>query len=43
MLNPLVHIRQNPEKCKQLMGLSSAQLEKLLTKASAMDEMKKKK
>ena len=42
MMTPLEHIRQNPKKCKQLTGLSSVQLEKVIEQASEMDKKKKK-
>ena len=41
-MTPLEHIRQNPKKCKQLTGLSSVQLEKVIEQASEMDKKKKK-
>ena len=41
-MTPLEHIRQNPKKCKQLTGLSSVQLEKIILQASEMDKKKKK-
>jgi len=42
MMTPLEHIRQNPKKCKQLTGLSSVQLEKIILQASDMDKKRKK-
>ena len=39
-MTPLEHIRQNPKKCKQLTGLSSVQLEKVIEQASEMDKKK---
>jgi hypothetical protein len=42
MMTPLKHIRQNQKKCKQLTGLSSVQLEKVIEQASEMDKKKKK-
>ena len=38
MANPLEYIRQNPKLAKQLIGLSLAQLEKLISTAISMDQ-----
>ena len=42
MVNPLEHIRKHPKLAKQLIGLTSPQLEQLIKQVIALDEQRKK-
>ena len=42
MVNPLEYIRKHPKLAKQLIGLTSPQLEQLIKQATALDEQRRK-